>query len=281
MKVLPFKIPKDNSTTLHLQVDDDKRFYDKLHQHDEYQLTMIQKGKGTFIHGAYVGPFAPGDVFLVAGNTPHLFRSDIDAAEGALSSSIFFSWQFMEQHLGAFSEYAFFQEKRGLAEKGGRAFGQLATNSAILIQSVFATEGLVRLHSFFELLQTLLSSHEWRSFEGLPRRRLNEFQGRRLDQVFDYTLAHFAEPISLATIAAVAHMNESAFCRYFKLHTRKSYITFLNEFRVQQACRLLVQSEKSVVEIALEVGFNNISNFNRQFKKVMNCTPKAYRHRLR
>jgi len=281
VKVLPFRIPKDKSATIHLQIDDDECFYDKLHAHDEFQLTLIEEGSGTFIHGAYVGPFGPGDLFLVAGGTPHLFRSDMRQHERAFARSIFFSWQFLQEHLGVLSEFEFLNNKKVLAEKGGRADGQLSRDSAILIQSIFSTEGIARIHAFFILLDTLLTSSEWLPFKGLPKRSLNEFQGRRLDQVFEYTLAHFAEPISLASIAAVAHMNVSAFCRYFKLHTRKSYVTFLNEYRVQQACQLLAQSEQSVYGIALEVGFNNISNFNRQFKKCLNCTPNGYRKQLR
>jgi AraC-like DNA-binding protein len=72
-------------------------------------------------------------------------------------------------------------------------------------------------------------------------------------------------------------MSTTAFCRYFKTHTRKTYIEFLNEIRINNACMMLQKEDAAVTEVCYQVGFNNLSNFNRAFKKIMKQTPMEYR----
>lgn len=281
MKALPFRIPKAKSDTVYLQVDDEPRFYDKLHQHDEFQLTLIEEGHGTLIHGAHVGPFAPGDVFLIGGGIPHLFRSeDVRDSKRSLSRSVFFSWKGLIDQLGGLSEYTFLESSFSLGQRGGEAKGKLRDDLSQTFHLIFESQGLKRLHVFLELLATLVSDQNWHPFDTSSVMKLNESQGKRLDAVFDYTLENYDKTISLDEVAEVAHMNISSFCRYFKTHTRRTYVSFLNEYRIRQACRLLLNEDLSVLEVSMEVGFNNLSNFNRQFKKHMDCSPRAYRRTL-
>jgi AraC-like DNA-binding protein len=95
--------------------------------------------------------------------------------------------------------------------------------------------------------------------------------------VFQFTIDTFRDTISLDQVAAVACMSIPAFCRYFKRSTKKTYIEFLNEVRIGYACNVLQETEKTVVEICYESGFNTIANFHKQFLKVKKCTPLQYR----
>ncbi|ULT22220.1 AraC family transcriptional regulator [Sphingobacterium sp. E70] len=106
----------------------------------------------------------------------------------------------------------------------------------------------------------------------------------RINEIFQYTFQHFGDKISLEDIAAVAHMTPHAFCKYFKKHTRKTYVTFLNEIRIERACKMLIdESSESVSNIAFKTGFNNVVNFNRVFKKITKHSPSEYvqEHRMR
>ena len=96
-----------------------------------------------------------------------------------------------------------------------------------------------------------------------------------------FTLKEYHRPVSLDEIAGVANMTVNSFCRYFKTRTRKSYLNFLTEFRIGQACKLLQQEEYSIADVGFRVGFGNLSNFNRKFKELNGCTPKEYRLKLR
>mgnify|MGYP002636124212 CR=1 FL=1 len=99
-----------------------------------------------------------------------------------------------------------------------------------------------------------------------------------MSAVFDYTFHNFHEPISLQQIASVSNMTTNAFCKYFKQRTNKTYFQLLNEVRIEHACKLLIKDKDlSISEVALQSGFQNISNFNRKFKLVKINTPSHYR----
>lgn len=106
-------------------------------------------------------------------------------------------------------------------------------------------------------------------------------EGNRMRKVFEYTMNNYQKKISLDTIANVANMTKNAFCKYFKKRTNKTYIQFLNELRIEYACKILRSDEDaSIVQITEEVGFNNISNFNRQFKAVKQMSPSKFKKGL-
>ncbi len=99
----------------------------------------------------------------------------------------------------------------------------------------------------------------------------------RLGRVHEYIMNNFNRDISLTDVADIALMNKSAFCRYFKKATKKSFSQYLNEIRIGYACKLLQErTDTTISEIAFQVGYNNLSNFNRQFKIITGYAPKAY-----
>jgi len=103
----------------------------------------------------------------------------------------------------------------------------------------------------------------------------------RMHRIYHYLLDNFKKEISLEEMAALANLSPSAFCRYFRKHTRKTLSGFVNDLRISYACRLLQQKEMSVLQICFECGFNHISYFNRQFKQQMGVSPLVYQRRSR
>ena len=102
-----------------------------------------------------------------------------------------------------------------------------------------------------------------------------------MSAVLEFTMNHFQQEISLSTISQEAAMTKNAFCKYFKKRTNKTYITFLNELRIEEASKLLqVEKDLSITEIAEACGFQNISNFNRKFKQIKGQTPRDFRKSL-
>ena len=107
--------------------------------------------------------------------------------------------------------------------------------------------------------------------------RNTEKYGKRINDIYDFVIHNYNKPITLDKAAEIANLSTTAFCRFFKERTRKSFTEFVNEVRIGEASKLLIDSDFNISQICYEVGFNNISNFNRKFKEIMNLTPKAYR----
>ena len=109
----------------------------------------------------------------------------------------------------------------------------------------------------------------------------NDKDNERIEAAINYILNHYDENIPLEKIAGIANYSKAAFCRFFKQRTRKTFSTFLNEVRISKACKDLRNSDLNISEICYRNGFNNISNFNRQFKSYMGRTPKSYAEKCR
>lgn len=283
MKALPFKIPKVEDSSFHLQIDDEPYFYDKLHQHPELQLTWIVKGEGTLIYGDYLGEFKPNEVYLMGSNVPHVFRSRAEYYENnglrILAKSIFFKPDLIRKGQAILPELSQLEGLLLAADRGLKINPEESQKLIHKIDDVFRANPLSRLGQTLCLIDEL-GRTELQPLSQLPQKSITENQGRRLDDVFKFTLENYHRPIQLEEVAEVVHMNKAAFCRYFKQHTRKTYLNFLNEIRLQKATELLRTTELSVAQIAYEVGFNNLSNFNRTFKLVKGTTPLIERRKI-
>ena len=110
--------------------------------------------------------------------------------------------------------------------------------------------------------------------------KVNEFTTDRLAKVINYLNYHYREKISLDMVSDLAGFHPSAFCRYFKEKTGKTLSEFLNDMRIGYACKLLIEGHLSVSQICFECGFNNLSNFNRTFKRLTRFTPSEYQQQF-
>ena len=280
MKVVPFKIPKSTTEAFRVQVDDAPYLYNHLHQHPEIQLTLIKESGGTLIAGDYVGRFGEGDVFVIGSNQPHVFRNDRSSPakkKRALAVSIFFDeytlgaafWQLPE--LKSLSQ--FFRTSAGGFKIIGKKRQQLAGN----LEKLVIAKNIDKLLLFLEILKLLSNKKDLLPLSKQTiYRPIKNFDGNRLNNILEFTFKENHRAIKLVEIAGIANMTPEAFCKYFKMRTRKTYINFLNEIRIANACKLLLNSDRLIAAVCYEVGFNNLSNFNRAFKKVTGKTPGAY-----
>ena len=149
----------------------------------------------------------------------------------------------------------------------------------------FEVENSTKLNRFITLLQLLkiTSKCNYKSLSSfIYDKKYSDNEGNRMRNVFEYTMNNFEKDITLDTIAEVANMTKNAFCKYFKKRTNKTYVQFLNELRLEHASKLLLSNEDlSISEVAEKSGFNNMSNFNRQFKVVKNTSPSLFKNNNR
>ena len=282
MKPLPFQIPKTEQTSFRVQVDEGAYFYDRLHYHPEWQITMVSQGRGTLFVGNGIHRFREGDVFAIGSSVPHLLKSDPiyyeDESPQVRAISIFFGEFSFGKGFFAIPEL---KDIRLLLQKTARGIRLLGPAKKQVTTIIEQVDQQVGTHRFQSLLHILTLFAEAKKTAFLSNARFTEAQeekdGKRLNAVLQFSLNNYTRPIALKEAAAAAHLSVSAFCHYFKLHTRKPYIQFLNELRINAACKLLSESDRNIAQISYEVGFINLSNFNRQFKKVMGYSPSVYR----
>ena len=275
MKVHPFTIPKQPDDNIIVQVDKGSQFYNHLHQHEEIQLSYIISGKGRLVVGNNVTTYGPNDLIGIGANLPHIFQSAESNGESHMISLFFLK--------DCFGKDFFLTQEMNLLQS---AFEELPLGikltSTDTMKKVF--ESLVKANKFevfIALLQIL------RSISSKKRKVLSEEafisnlsanQGKRLQDVMDYTLSNFNQHITLDKVAKKSHMGKNSFCRFFKQRTNKTFFQFLAEVRMHYACQLLIEKpDLSVSDIAIEAGYQSISNFNRQFKEILGVNPKTYR----
>ncbi len=280
MRVIPFSIPKDTSEAFRVQVDELPRLYDYLHQHPEIQLTCIIESEGTLLAGDYIGRFVPGDVFVLGSNQPHVFRNDPvygKKGKNAKTISLFFDASTFGETFWNLPEIHSLKYFIRNSAAGFRLMGKQKELVGHLLNQIIVEKGIQRLIIFLKILSCFEKRKSLQVLSGSSiNKNLKSYDGKRLNLVLEFTFREFHRAIELSEIASLANLTPQAFCKYFKTRTRKTYVQFLNEIRIQHAVRLLNQEAESIASIAYQSGFANLSHFNRTFKALIGMAPRNY-----
>lgn len=277
-----FELAKTGKEGFFIQHDDLPHFYDQLHHHPELQLAYIIEGTGDLFIGDSITSFGPGDLFLIGSNQSHLFKSDPEYFEEEFtgksqSVSVFFHEQSLGNGFFEISEMSTIRHLMERAHRGVKFFPEVAREIGPRMVQLLSESGFKRFIEVLSILNELSKSnaHEYLAEISSPNPPTDQ-ESRRVNDVINYILNHYKEDIELDTISDVAHYSKAAFCKFFKQRTRKTFSQFLNEVRISQACKLLQKTDLNISQIGYESGYNNISHFNRQFKKHTGLTPREY-----
>lgn len=251
------------------------------HYHPELELMAVFEGTGSVFVGDYISKFEPGTLVLIGKNLPHLWQNDKTYfAKGSRLTVNAKTIHFNENFAGSLLEIPEMIEIARLLKKAscGIMFSG-PQNGAIhaKIDQMFSLTGYDRIMSFLDVLQCLTVHPKTKvlSSSGYVD-SFNEIRDTKLLPVFEYIMTHFKEHISLGTAASIAHMNPSAFSRFFTSVHKKTFTQFVNEVRIGFACKLLIDGNHSIAGACFESGFNNLSNFNRQFQNIKKMSPSAF-----
>lgn len=281
-KSIYFKIPKTGSQGFFIQYDDLPHFYDQLHHHPELQLAYILEGTGDLFLGDTITSFGPGDIFMIGSNQSHLFKSDPEYFEensdkNSRSIAVFFHEQSLGEGFFDISEMSIIRHLIERANRGIKFFPEVAQQVGSRIEQLLNKSGFPRFIEVISILHELAESNDYKYLAEISSPHPpSDQESKKANDVINYILNHYKEDIELETIADVANYSKAAFCRFFKQRTRKTFSQFLNEVRISQACKLLQKTDLNISQICYESGYNNISNFNRQFKKNTGLTPREY-----
>ena len=254
----------------------------RWNHHPEYEIHLIRQGSGKLLAGDYIGPFSAGHVALIGPGLPHDWMGDM--APGELIAGRDVVLQFDGASLlnlrGSLPELSELKTLFELAQRGIEFTGATARHAALLLEGIGQAQGLQRLIQFLDLLGTLARAPK-RDIRVLASAyyspSLDARSSERINQVFDYLINELTSDLRLSVIAERVGMSEAGFSRFFKRITGHGFIDLMRKLRIQRACRLLVQTQLSVAEICFEVGYENVSNFNRHFRHEMDQTPSEYR----
>lgn len=257
-----------------------KDFDFPVHYHDDIELNFVMNAQGARrIVGDHIEEIGPMELVLVGSNLEHAWLGDNFGGRDITEVTIQFHPDFFDEKFLLKNQLSFI---RNMLDKASRGilFSEATTRElAPRILALNKKQGFDSVLELMSILHDLSISRNYRllsdsSFNNIEKRT---YRSRRIEKVMNYTNQNYHKQISLAEVARITCMTETAFSRFFKLQTGMTYINCLNEIRLGYASRMLIDTTYSISEIAYNCGFNNISNFNRIFRKKKGCTPKEMR----
>lgn len=263
--------------------DFDYHFYPTpWHYHPEYEIVLVTESTGKRFIGDHISEFRPGNLAFIGPNIPHTYRNDdkyYKAFSTLRAKSIVI--HFTESSLGAgfmnLPEAVMLANLFERSLQGIEVFGKTNDIVSQKLYDIVSLSGLRRWTCLIDILIELAESITTMPITGTTHVGNNEKESKRLCNVFDWITSNFERDITLQEAAAIAQMNANAFSRFFSMRTRKTFSSFVQELRLQKAAKLLVENEMSVTQVCYDCGYNNISNFNRQFLNRYHVSPMGYK----
>lgn len=248
---------------------------DKWHAHGAMELTYIQHGNGTRFVGDHIGAIRSPELVLVGANLPH-YWSGLRPSAG---TSIQLDLEARDIR-STFPELLQLRPLLQAAERGLLFSKPIASTIGQLMSQLADANGLSRLRILFEIFEQLLEEFE-QNATTLCHKPFALTSGDRhseaISQAIGLISKHFCEDLTLEDLCQAVNLTRATFCRNFKRHTGHSPIDFLNSVRLDHACRLLLETKKTISDIAGRSGYNNLSHFNRLFLRQFGCTPSDFR----
>jgi AraC-like DNA-binding protein len=261
----------------------DYKFYPTpWHYHPEYELVLVTESTGKRFIGDTITSFKPGDLALIGSDLPHLYKNDPEyyhpqSTLRAKSIVVHFSEASFGPGFFSLPESKGIKNLLSWADHGLEIKSRTNEEVSVLMHELVEMNGLPRWLKWLQILSCLASATDLSYISKRGIQGKNKLEHERLTCIFNFVAENYKREIKLKEVADMVNMAENSFSRFFSQQTRKSFSTFLNEFRLGHASKMLIESEKSVITICYESGFKNVSNFNRMFKNVYGISPLQYR----
>lgn len=253
----------------------------RWHYHPEYEIHLVVATTGKFYIGDHVGDFAPGQLIMTGPNLPQNWISDVEPGTTVPQRTevIQFPQSFVDRLIDAFPEM---EAAKGLLERSRRGIlFDPETSAAVqpLMKRLIDARGILRLGLFFEILDHLRQAPRPQILSSLSFQiDMEKSQESDMNRVIAHLRDNLTEPLSETTLARMTGQSQSAFSRAFKRHTGTTLVRFRNQLRIDLACQMLVSDpEAKIANICFDVGFSNLSNFNRHFLRLKGLSPSDFR----
>ena len=256
-----------------------REFSFPLHYHEEMELNLILNAKGARrIVGDHIDSIDDLELVLVGPNVYHAWFTHQCMSEEIKEVTIQWHKDLFEDKLLRRNQLSFIRSMMERSQKG-RLFSRETTKLlAPRIISLNQKNGFDGVLELLSILHDLSTSRNMRTLsDGSFTNQHFTYNSRRIEKAFEYMNTNYDKPITLGEVAKLVSMTDVSFSRFIKKRTGNTFVDSLNEIRLGHASRMLIDTTHSIAEISYHCGFNNISNFNRIFKKKKTCTPKEFR----
>ncbi|MFS4417258.1 AraC family transcriptional regulator [Maribacter sp. 2307ULW6-5] len=281
MKPSFYKIIFDRETPFRCTYIDEPYFDHPLHFHPEIELTLIMESEGVRYIGDNTSNFRKGDLILIGSNLPHMWSNQKETNRTSRSRrmTLQFPKDLMNHLFGAAEELEPVAKLFKLAKRGISYPGKTSKEIAPLLKEINDTKGLSRWILVFELLLKLTKAQDYKILASESYQAdLTNQDVDRLNRIFQYIRNNIEKRITLDEVADIACLTKPSFCRLFKNKTGTSFMHFLNEYRINNAKRIMLENKEiPIASVAQKSGFNTIQHFNAKFKKHnKGMTPSDY-----
>lgn len=282
------KIPSLHSSSIAVKREVTPYMDYPWHYHPEFEIIYVEKSYGIRFMGNHIGNFTDGDLMFISSNLPHVWKNDQEFYKGNKDLSvdvyvIHFNKDALKDGFFDLPEFAqvkklFLLGEQGFSVRAGKDHQEISA----LIKQTVTSSGIDRLVSFIRTLEAFANAKDYDllSSPGYIT-TFNLADAERINIVMNYVMEQYTEEINIKKVASLINLTEASFCRYFKYKTHKTFSQFLNEVRILNACKLLVNSNMTITQICYKTGYNNISHFNRQFKSITGLTANQYKKKYK
>ena len=252
----------------------------RWHFHPEYEIHLITATTGKYFVGDFIGSFAPGNLVMIGPNLPHNWVSSVPHDEPVDERCLVlqFDGDFIARAIDAFPEFRRVERLLDASRWGLLFTSETGAAAEPILREMLGAQGMRRVTLFIDLLDLLVQSEEpaalaSEAYRADPAR----YAGTRINHVLAFIGKNLSQELRETELAELAGQSVSAFSRYFRRHTGVSFVRYVNQLRINLACQLLMSGELNITDICYQVGFNNLSNFNRQFLLLKEMSPSRWR----
>lgn len=285
MKIAKLRLVKEpnRSFIIHRETDP----FTPWHHHPEYELVLIIKGKGRRMVGDHIDRFEQGDLVLLGPYLPHAWVIDIEEGKDVrdLDDEAFviqFSYDFLGNRFFEIPEFTSLKKFLLRSERGYVFYGDMKFRIISILRKMRKMDDTDRLYALFRIFQLFGNSDKYEILASPAYMQSLTVKGSEtMRSALQYIMQHFQKRIQIEDVLRITHKSYAAFYKAFKRTYGLSFTDYLLKVRIGYACKLLTEDQVKISEIAYDSGFDNLANFNRQFRKIKGITPSAFRNQIR
>ena len=256
------------------------------HYHNNYEISFITEGSGKRIVADSIEEFQPGDLVFLGRNLPHVWIADKDTQTPLNRTLEMVFLQFTSGVFGSqlleLPEFRHVAKALILSERGIQVVEQTLNEVSELMLQMPYLKGFERMLHFFKMMDIIGRSDSNIQLASQEYMKVRFKTGnKRIATIHEYLMNNYKEEVNLNKLAVLVNMAEGSLCRFFKMNMGITIFEYLNQIKTDFACKLLMDLNLSILEICLDSGFNNLSHFNKQFRKTTGVTPGEYRKRFK
>ena len=282
MKPLYQDLPFPIDSHIQYYIEDLPHFIVPWHYHPAIEIMYITRGIGTRFVGDCIEQYEEGDVCMIGPNLPHEWRNDdayFDKESGLRATCIclFFKREIFDPNFIRLPEMNNIRDLIERSRRGLKFTGKSKLEITRFIRSSVNDVGVRKVTNLLTLLELMATSTEYELLASVGfTNSVNSEDFERFNKVYKFLVKNFATSIRLEEVSTLVGLTPTAFCRYFKERTKKTFVEYLNEMRIGYSKKLLLENKMKISTISGEVGFPNLSNFISQFKKVTGMSPSQF-----